>query len=64
MEFMEVSGVHWRRRRRLEVCADGCTMVNIQTGPILHFFVYVSMGMYVSTKKKDNKTIMEHKKAR
>ena len=37
-------------------------MVDIQTGPIIHdSFVYVSMGMYVSTKKKDNKT-MEHKK--
>ena len=38
-------------------------MVNIQTGPIIHdLFVYVSMGMNVSTKRKDNKTFMEHKK--
>ena len=38
-------------------------MVDIQTGPIIHnSFVYVSMGMYVSTKKKDNKIVMEHKK--
>ena len=57
------SGVHRRRRSRLEVRADGCTMVNIRTGPIIHdLFVYVSMGMNVSTKRKDNKTVMEHKK--
>ena len=38
-------------------------MVDIQTGPIVHgLLVYVSMGMYVSTKKKDNKTVMEYKK--
>ena len=38
-------------------------MVNIQTSPIIHdLFVYVSMGMNVSTKRKDNKTVMEHKK--
>ena len=38
-------------------------MVNIRTGPIIHdSFVYVSMGMYVSMKEKDNKTVMEHKK--
>ena len=38
-------------------------MVDIQTGPIIHdSFVYVSMGMYVSTKRKDIKTVMEHKK--
>ena len=38
-------------------------MVNIRTGPIIHdSFVYVSMGMYVSMKKKDNKTAMEYKK--
>ena len=38
-------------------------MVEIRTGPIIHdSFVYVSMGMYVSTKEKDNKTVMEHKK--
>ena len=60
------SRLHWRRqrrRRRLEVCADGCTMVNIWTDPIIHdLFVYVSMGMNVSTKRKDNKMIMERKK--
>ena len=38
-------------------------MVDIRTGPITHdLFVYVSMGMYVSTKRKDNKTVMMHKK--
>ena len=38
-------------------------MVDIRTGPIIHdLFVYVSMGMYVSTKRKDNKMVMEHKK--
>ena len=38
-------------------------MVDIRTGPILpDLFVYVSMGMYVSTKKKGNKMVMEHKK--
>ena len=60
------SRVHQRRRRRqsrLEVRADGCTMIDIRTGPIIHdLFVYVSMGMNVSMKRKDNKTVMEHKK--
>ena len=38
-------------------------MVDIQTDPIIHdLFVYVSMGMNVSTKRKDNKTVMGHKK--
>ena len=38
-------------------------MVNIQTDPIIHdLFVYVSLGMNVSTKRKDNKTVMEYKK--
>ena len=38
-------------------------MVDIQTSPIIHdLFIYVSMGMYVSMKRKDNKTVMEHKK--
>ena len=38
-------------------------MVDIQTDPIIHdLFVYVSMGMNVSTKRKDNKMVMEHKK--
>ena len=63
MEITEVSRVHWRRWRRLEVHEDGCTIIDIQTGPIIHdSFVYVSMGMYVSTKEKDNKTVMEYKK--
>ena len=54
---------HRRRRRRQEVHEDGCAIVDIQTGPIIHdLFVYVSMGMYVSTKEKDNKMVMEHKK--
>ena len=36
-------------------------MVNIRTDPIIHdLFVYVSMGMNVSTKRKDNKTVMGH----
>ena len=38
-------------------------MVDIRTGPIIHdSFIYVSMGMYVSMKEKDNKTVMEDKK--
>ena len=38
-------------------------MVDIQTDPIIHdLFVYVSMGMNVTTKWKDNKTVMGHKK--
>ena len=36
-------------------------MVDIQTDPIIHdLFVYVSMGMNVSTKRKDNKTVIRH----
>ena len=36
-------------------------MVDIRTDPIIHdLFVYVSMGMNVSTKRKDNKTVMGH----
>ena len=36
---------------------NGCTMVDIRTDPIIHdLFVYVSMGMNVSMKRKDNKT--------
>ena len=47
---------------RLEVHANGCTMVNIQTDPIIHdLFIYVSLGMNVSTKRKD-KTVMGHNK--
>ena len=42
---------------------NGCTMVDIRTDPIIHdLFVYVSMGMNVSMKWKDNKTVMEHNK--
>ena len=38
-------------------------MVDIRTGPIIHdLFVYVFMGMNVSTKRKDNKMVMEHTK--
>ena len=38
-------------------------MVDIRTDPIVHdLFVYVSMGMNVSTKRKDNRTVMGHKK--
>ena len=38
-------------------------MVDIRTDPIIHdLFVYVSMGKNVSTKRKDNKTVMGHKK--
>ena len=37
-------------------------MVDIRTHPIIHdLFVYVSMGMNVSTKRKDNKTVMGYK---
>ena len=54
-EFTEVfrssrrySGVHWRRWKRLEVCADGCTMVDIRTGPIIHdLFIYAWECMYL-----------------
>ena len=36
-------------------------MVDIRTDPIIHdLFVYVSMGMYVSMKRKDNKMVMGH----
>ena len=36
-------------------------MVDIRTDPIIHdLFIYVSMGMNVSTKRKDNKTVMGH----
>ena len=36
-------------------------MVDIPTDPIIHdLFVYVSMGMNVSMKRKDNKTVMGH----
>ena len=42
---------------------NGCTMVDIPTDPIIHdLFVYVFMGMNVSTKRKDNKTVMGHNK--
>ena len=51
------------KTERLEVRAIGCTMVDIRTDPIIHdLFIYVSMGMYVSTKWKDNKTVMGHNK--
>ena len=36
-------------------------MVDIRTDPMIHdLFIYVSMGMNVSTKWKDNKTVMGH----
>ena len=42
---------------------NGCTMVDIRTDPIIHdLFIYVSMGMNASTKRKDNKTVMGHNK--
>ena len=48
---------------RLEVRAIGCTMVDIRTDPIIHdLFIYVFMGMNVSMKRKDNKTVMGHNK--
>ena len=38
-------------------------MVDIQTDPILHdLFIYISMGMNVSTKWKDNKMVMGYNK--
>ena len=44
---------------KLEVRANGCTIVDIRTDPTIHdLFVYVSMGMNVSMKRKDNKTVM------
>ena len=51
------------KTERLEVCANGCTMVDIWTDPIIHdLFVHVSMGMNVSTKRKDNKMVMRYNK--
>ena len=51
------------KTERLEFHANGCTMVDIRTDPIIHdLFVYVSMGMNVSMKQKDNKTVMGHNK--
>ena len=51
------------KTERLEVRAEGCTIVDIPTDPIIHdLFVYVSMGMNISTKRKDNKTVMGHNK--
>ena len=51
------------KTERLEVRANGCTMVNIRTHPIIHdLFVYVSLGMNVSTKRRDNKTVMGYNK--
>ena len=48
---------------KLEVHANGCTMVDIRTDPIIYdLFIYVSMGMNVSTKRKDNKMVMGHNK--
>ena len=59
MVFRSIS----EKTERLEVHANGCTMVDIRTDPIIHdLFVYVSMGMYVSTKQKDNKTVMGYNK--
>ena len=38
-------------------------MVDIRIDPIIHdLFIYISMGMNVSTKWKDNKTVMGHNK--
>ena len=38
-------------------------MVDIQTDPIIHdLFVYVSMMINVSMKRKDNKTVIGHNK--
>ena len=38
-------------------------MVDIRTDPIMNdLFIYVSMGMNVTTKRKDNKTVIGHKK--
>ena len=38
-------------------------MVDIRSDPIIHdLFIYVSMGMNVPTKRKDNKTVMGHNK--
>ena len=51
------------KTERLEVRANGCTIVDIRTDPIIHdLFAYVSMGMNVSTKRKDNKTVRGHNK--
>ena len=51
------------KTERLEFRANRCTMVDIRTDPIIHdLFIYVSMGMNVFTKRKDNKTVMGHNK--
>ena len=57
-EFMKVFQSTPEKTGKLEVCTNRCTMVDIRTDPIIHdLFVYVSMGMNVSTKWKDNKTV-------
>ena len=59
LEFTKVFRSTLEKTEKLEVCANGCTMVDIRTDPIIHdLFVYVSMGMNVSTKQKDNMTVM------
>ena len=52
------------KTERLEVRAMGAPWpIYERTDPIIHdLFVYVSMGMYVTTKRKDNKTVMRHNK--
>ena len=61
-----VTMIFWstpEKMERLDVHTNGCTIVDIWTDPIIHdLFVYVSMGMNVSTKWIDNKTVMGHNK--
>ena len=69
MEFTEFTKIFWstlektEKTERLEVRANGCTMVDIRTDLIIHdLLVYVCLGMNVSTEQKDDKTVMGHNK--
>ena len=66
MEFTEFTKVFHSIPERAEKTRGSCRWVHYgrYTNWCYHtwLFVYVSTGMYVSTKGKDNKTVMEHKK--
>ena len=62
MEFTEVFQSRLEKMEETRGSQRRVHFVDIRTDPVIHdSFVEVSMGMYVSTKKKDNKTVMEHK---
>ena len=62
MEIMEVFRSIQEKMEETRGSQRWVHFVDIQTDPIIHdSFVEVSMGMYVSMKKKDNKMVMEHK---